>query len=78
MDDPNPFEGQRPDRCMTLIANLNQIFSVGLVGLLPTADYNGALNIRARAFVNALTVSERSLDRGAYYRDKLELQRASV
>ncbi|HEV2667184.1 MAG TPA: transposase [Blastocatellia bacterium] len=42
------------------------------------ADHNGALNIRARALVNAPMVLEKRLAKAAKYRDKLYLQRASV
>jgi IS605 OrfB family transposase len=42
------------------------------------ADYNGALNVRARALVNAPMVSEKRPAKVAKYRDKLHLQRASV
>jgi len=47
-------------------------------GFKAHADYNGALNIRARARVNAPKVSEKRRTAAGKYRDKLHLQRASV
>jgi putative transposase len=47
-------------------------------GFKTHADFNGALNVRARAQVSAPKVSEKRLAKAAKYRDKLHLKRASV